>query len=77
MEVCDDMMRLPEVVTHHWTYPARWLAFVRWPELSQLGQIVRHAQNSLPCLPFFLCPSKHEDGLSVLVHKIVEFSCSL
>ena len=77
---CDDLMRLPVVVTHHWTYPACWLASVRWPGLSQLGQIVRQAQNSHPCLSFFFCPSKHEDGLCVLVDKgdkVVEFSCSL
>jgi len=46
-----------------WTLPAR-------PDL-------RLAQNSHPCLSFFFCPSKHEDGLSVLVDKVVEFSCSL
>ena len=28
-----------QVVTHHWTYPAYWLASMRWPGLSQLGQI--------------------------------------
>jgi len=61
-------------ITGRIRHAARWLASVRWPGLSQLGQIVRHAQNSHPCLSFFFCPSKHEDGLCVLVDKVDKLS---